>query len=90
MWTAEKQAAYMREYRAKHREGIKAMERAWKDKYRDDINRRARKRYHEDAEYRERVLERQRAARQRRQVQAPAPTQSAQLRLPTGGENADK
>ena len=86
MWTTEKQAAYMREYRAKHREGIKAMERAWKNKYRDDINRRARKRYHEDAEYRERILARRRAARQRKRCTAEVRT----LRERTGGENADK
>ena len=66
MWTAEHRAAYMREYRAKHREGILAMERAWKDKYREDINRRDRKRYATDPEYRARRLARQRAARERR------------------------
>ena len=63
MWTAEHRATYMREYRAKHWDGIRAMERLWREKYREDINRRARKRYHTDAAYRERLLAKQRARR---------------------------
>ena len=54
MWTAEHRATYMREYRAKHRDGIRAMERLWREKYREDINRRARRRYATDPEYRAR------------------------------------
>lgn len=67
MWTAEHRAAYMREYRAKHRAGIKAMERLWREKYREDINRRARRRYATDPEYRARILA---AQRQRRRCTA--------------------
>lgn len=63
IWTAEHRAAYMREYRAKNRAWIKLTGKLWREKYRDDINRRARKRYHEDAAYRARQLERQRLAR---------------------------
>lgn len=63
MWTREKRAEYMREYRARHRAGIKAMEKAWRDRYREDINRRARKRYNSDTEYRAQLLARQKAAR---------------------------
>ena len=63
MWTAEHRAAYIREYRAKHRAGIKAMERLWREKYREDINRRARMRYATDPEYRARILATQRAKR---------------------------
>ena len=68
MWTAEHRAAYMREYRAKHRAGIKAMERLWREKYREDINRRARRRYAADPEYRARILTRQRASRARKRA----------------------
>lgn len=63
-WTKEQRAAYMREYRAKNREGIKIMEQAWRERYQDDINRRARKRYANDPEYRARLLAKQKAARQ--------------------------
>ena len=68
MWTAEHRAAYMREYRAKHRDGIRAMERAWRDRYREDINRRQRKRYATDPEYRARLLATQRASRARKRA----------------------
>lgn len=74
MWTAEHRAAYMREYRAKHRAGIKAMERLWREKYREDINRRARHRYATDPEYRARILA---AQRQRRLGSAPSQKQEA-------------
>lgn len=67
MWTKEKRAEYMREYRAKHRACIIAMEQAWRDKYREDINRRARRRYATDPEYRARILA---AQRQRRRCTA--------------------
>ena len=66
MWTAEHRATYMREYRAKHRDGIRAMERLWREKYREDINRRARHRYATDAAYRARILAAQRAKRMAR------------------------
>ena len=67
MWTAEHRAAYMREYRAKHRNWIKVTERLWREKYREDINRRARRRYATDPEYRARILA---AQRQRRRCTA--------------------
>ena len=77
MWTAEHRAAYMKEYRAKYREGIKAMEAAWKDKYRDDINRRARKRYHEDAAYRERLLAKAKSRRLAKRTERRQPDAGA-------------
>ena len=67
MWTAEHRAAYMREYRAKHSEWIKVTNRLWREKYREDINRRARARYRNDSAYRERILA---AQRQRRRCTA--------------------
>ena len=73
MWTAEHRAAYMREYRAKHRAGIKAMERLWREKYREDINRRARTRYATDPEYRARILAAQRQRRRRTAKVGSAP-----------------
>lgn len=68
MWTKEKRAEYMREYRARHRAGIKAMEKAWRDRYREDINCRARRRYATDPEYRARILAAQRASRARKRA----------------------
>lgn len=66
MWTKEKRAEYMREYRAKHRDWIKVTERLWREKYREDINRRARHRYATDAAYRARILAAQHAKRMAR------------------------
>jgi len=63
-WTKEQRAAYMREYRAEHKDWMNVTAALWREKYREDINRRARKRYQSDPEYRARLLARQKAARQ--------------------------
>lgn len=62
-WTKEYRAAYMREYREKHREWLRTTQSLWYGKYSEDICRRRRKRYHNDAAYRERILAQQRAYR---------------------------
>lgn len=62
-WTKEYRAAYMREYRKKHREWLRTLHNLWYDKYSEDICRRRKKRYHTDAAYRERMLAQQRAHR---------------------------
>lgn len=60
MRTKDELAAYMREYRAKHRKHLIEYSRAWYAAMGEEINRRRRKRYATDAEFREHERNRKR------------------------------
>lgn len=76
-WTKEYRAAYMREYRKKNRDWIRATYRLWADKYRDDRNRRNRKRYATDAAFRAKECARKRAYYARKRALMPGGQQAA-------------
>ena len=71
MKTKEEIAAYMREYRAKHRKRLIEYGRAWYAAMGEEINRRRRKRYATDAEYRERERNRKREYVARKRAEDP-------------------
>ena len=71
MKTKEQTAAYMREYLAKHREKLIAYGRSWYAAMGEEINRRRRKRYATDAEFRESERNRKREYVARKRAEDP-------------------
>ena len=63
VWTKEYRAAYMKEYQAKNREWLRTLQTLWKQKNGAEKNRRYRKRYATDPEFRRAELERRRKYR---------------------------
>jgi len=67
-WTREKRAEYMRKYRADNREWLRTLQTLWQQKNGEERNRRYRKRYATDPEFRRAELDRRRRNRHKRKA----------------------